>query len=152
MARPNKEDLRRRRIAKAVSKLKPATVQKLESAFAIDATIEEACFYANISPATYHNWINKNPDLLERFAALRNTPILKARQAIVNSLSDPGHAFRYMGSKRPHEFGSRAYIQTEQKIEVRADDNNAMRRLVEEYEEKLREEIARGVGARSVLH
>jgi hypothetical protein len=30
-------------------------VKKLEEAFSIDATVEEACFYANISRQTYYN-------------------------------------------------------------------------------------------------
>jgi hypothetical protein len=30
-------------------------VKKLEESFAIDATVEEACFYANISRQSYYN-------------------------------------------------------------------------------------------------
>jgi hypothetical protein len=58
-------------------------IKKLEEAFALDCSIGEACFYADISQATYHNWVNANPNLLERFNALREKPVLLARQEVI---------------------------------------------------------------------
>ncbi len=36
------------------------TLQKLEEAFAMDCTDEEACFYANIAPASLYNYQKQN--------------------------------------------------------------------------------------------
>jgi len=47
------------------------SVKKLEEAFAMDCSIEEACFYAGISRQTYYTWIKDNPELLDRFEELK---------------------------------------------------------------------------------
>ena len=80
-------------------------VNKLEEAFAIDASIEEACFYANISRQSYYNNVKEGSELFDRFQALRNKPVLKARQTVVKSLDDPNHAFKYLERKKKKEFG-----------------------------------------------
>lgn len=85
-------------------------IKKLEEVFAIDGTIEEACFYADISIQTYYDWQVKNPKLTERFTALRNRPVLKARQTVVKSLDQPQHAFEYLKRKRKQEFSERTEI------------------------------------------
>lgn len=89
------------------TKLTEDTVKRLEEAFAIDATVEEACFYANISKQTYYNWIKKHTDKKERFDALRNKPVLKARQAVVKNLDEPEFALKYLERKRKSEFSLR---------------------------------------------
>lgn len=95
----------------AVGQIKPKltdeTVKKLEEAFAIDATVEEACFYANISKQTYYNWAEEFPEMKERFDALREKPILKARQTIAKDLDKPETAKWYLERKRKSEFAQR---------------------------------------------
>ena len=83
----------------------PQTLKKLEEAFAIDATIGEACFYADISEKTYYEWVKKDTKLGERFTALRNKPVLLARQTVVKNLKTPSIAFEYLKRKRRKEFG-----------------------------------------------
>ena len=61
-------------------------VKKLEEAFALDCTIAEACFYADITKPTYYAWIEKNPALLTRFEALRENPVLLARQSVIHNM------------------------------------------------------------------
>ncbi len=137
-----KEERRRRRIAIKVSKMTPDTIQKIESAFIIDATVEEACFYANISTSTYYNWIERHPDLLDRFTALRTQPVLKARQTIVRSLDDPDHAFNYLKSKRPEEFGNRSKIELAGKMQTEdVTTSEATRAITKKYEEEYRKAI-----------
>lgn len=81
-------------------------VNKLEEAFAYDASIPEACFHAEISEATYYNWIQKEPNLLERFKQKRNRPVLKARKTAVDLLDTNYYtAMDYLKRKRPEEFG-----------------------------------------------
>lgn len=84
----------------------PETIKKLEEAFAFDCTIEEACFYADISHETYYNFLEKNPEYVDRFKALRQRPILEARKTIVSSLKTDVHsAYKYLSKKLRNEFG-----------------------------------------------
>ncbi len=80
-------------------------LHKLELAFSMDCTDEEACVLANIAPSSLYNYQKTNPEFLERKRLLRNIPILKARHAIVSGLGVPTFAFKYMERKRPKEFG-----------------------------------------------
>jgi len=87
-------------------KLSDETIKKIEEAFAIDASVLEACYYADISSQTYYNWVNENPELKEKFDRLRERPVLKARQTIVKGLDDPNLAFKYLERKKKMEFGN----------------------------------------------
>ena len=86
------------------------TIRKLEEAFAIDATIAEACYYADISQDTFFRWIKENPELSEKFKRLRQKPVLKARQTLVQALEDPKVAAWYIERKRKKEFSTREEI------------------------------------------
>ena len=88
-------------------KLTPETVNKLKEAFAIDASVEEACFYAEITRQTYYNWVDENPVLKEEFDRLREKPVLKARQTIVKNLENPEYALKYLERKRKSEWALR---------------------------------------------
>jgi len=83
----------------------PETLKKLEEAFALDCTVEEACFYADITPKTYYNWIADDEDLLHRLVALRNRPVLTARKTVVDKIwEDAELALKYLERKRKWEF------------------------------------------------
>lgn len=85
----------------------PEAIVKLEHAFAIDATVEEACSYAEVSRDAFYDYLKKKPEFSDRIADLRNRPILKARQTIVQALSQPQHAEWYLTRKRKKEFAER---------------------------------------------
>ena len=89
------------------SEMSEEKVKKLEEVFALDGTIEEACYYADISKPTYYEWLKKKPELSNRFEALRNRPVLKARGTVVKALDNPVHAFEYLKRKRKSEFSER---------------------------------------------
>jgi len=89
------------------TKQTPIAVKKLEEAFLMDCSIEEACFYAGISRQTYYTWIKDSPELLDRFEELRQEPFLKARKTILDNLDQPEHAKWYMERKRKNEFAQR---------------------------------------------
>jgi len=81
-------------------------VVKLEHAFAIDATVTEACSYADISCDAFYAWLKKNPEFRDRMEQLRDRPILAARQTIVKAAgSTPQYALEYLKRKRRKEFG-----------------------------------------------
>lgn len=89
-------------------------VKKLEEVFALDGTISEACFYAGITRQTYYNHVKEDAEegttekeLFDRFEALRERPILKARQTIVKGLDQPENAKWYLERKRKAEFANR---------------------------------------------
>ena len=84
----------------------PEVVIKLEQAFAIDASVEEACSYADISRNTFYEYLKKEPEFQDRIDELRQRPVLKARQTIVKHLDDPTFAFKYVEKKRKKEFGN----------------------------------------------
>lgn len=79
------------------TKLNDITVKKLEDAFILGGTIEEACFNANISKQTYYNWKDKNVELFDRLELLKQSPVLKARKSLINSFDKhPNLAMKYL--------------------------------------------------------
>lgn len=100
------------------TKLTPEIREKLEQVVSFDASIEEVCFYIDISKDTFYRWIKKDKKLAERLEALRQKPVLKARQTVVGSLDDPNNAFRYLEKKKRKEFGQNFDITSDgEKIE-----------------------------------
>lgn len=126
-------------------KLHEKTVKKLEDAFAIGASIPEACYFANITKQTYYNWIKDNEELKEKFDRLREKPILKARQTVVDNLNKPEYAFRYLEKKRKDEFGNETKIINEGEIththKKDIESNKEILKLKEEFELKLKKEL-----------
>lgn len=103
------------------SEMTAEKVKKLEEAFALDCSIWEACFYADITKQTYYNWLEKNPKLVDRFNALREKPVLIARQTVVKDLkTNPDMAMKYLERKRKKEFSTRREVDetSTQKIEI----------------------------------
>lgn len=88
----------------------PEVVLKLEQAFAIDATVEEACSYADIARNTFYEYLKKNPEFQDRIDELRQRPVLKARQTIARSLDIPQHAQWYLTRKKKAEFAERTEL------------------------------------------
>ena len=82
-------------------------IRKLEEVFAIGGTDQEACFYAGICHQTLYDYQNKYPQFVERKEALKERPILKARQTIVKALDDPEQAKWYLERKKKKEFAQR---------------------------------------------
>lgn len=107
MGRPTKRQQINKKIGLGVSKMTQDTINKLKEVFAMDGTIAEACYYANISVQTYYDWTKKNPKLSEEFNALRERPVLKARQTVIKSLDQPDYAFKYLERKKKDEFSPR---------------------------------------------
>lgn len=83
-----------------------SVLQKLELAFSIDCSDEEACAYADIAESTLYNYQKNNAEFLERKHRLKQKPTIKARQTVVKSLDDPNQAFKYLEKKRKKEFGN----------------------------------------------
>lgn len=65
-----------------------ATIDKLEQAFSIGCSDDEACIYAGISRATLYNYQKDNAEFLDRKELLKKKVVLMARQTIVKSIQD----------------------------------------------------------------
>jgi hypothetical protein len=84
------------------TKMTESTLGKLEQAFALDSTVEQACFYADINPDTYYEYVKNHPEYSERIKALRNRPVLAALQKVVGDLTtDIKNAQWYLERKSP---------------------------------------------------
>jgi len=104
MARPTKKNPEGKQKS---PKLTEDTIRKLEEAFSIDASVKEACYYADISTDTFYRWIKEYPKLSYKLERLREKPVLKARQTVVRSLDQPDYAFKYLERKKKDEFSPR---------------------------------------------
>lgn len=83
-------------------------IMKLEQAFAIGATDEEACFYADISEGGLYSYQKKHPEFLKKKDRLKLTPILQSRETLVKSIkTNPENAKWYLVKKLPKEFGDK---------------------------------------------
>ena len=117
----------------APTKFNDDVVNKLRHAFALDATIEEACFYADISRQTFYNWKDVNPEIFDKLEALRNEPVLAARNTVVSAVrSDPEIALKYLERKRKNEFSLKVLNEHSGEfrtfvIKDEADENNRNR-------------------------
>jgi hypothetical protein len=84
----------------------PDVIVKLEQAFAIDSTVQEACSYAEISHDAFYDYLKKNPQFSDRIADLRNRPILAARERVVKGIRENySNAMDYLRRKKRAEFG-----------------------------------------------
>ena len=61
-------------------------VGKLEEAFAMGCSDEEACLFADIHKSTLYDYIKINPEFADRKENLKKNPVLKARQVLLNHL------------------------------------------------------------------
>ncbi len=119
-------------------KLTENTIRKLEEAFSIDASVKEACYYADISTDTYYRWIKEFPELSYKLERLREKPVLKARQTVVKSLEQPDYAFKYLEKKKKDEFGNSASIEIKDRTELEK-HKEALKLLLEEATKEVNE-------------
>lgn len=83
--------------------------RKLEEAAEMDATVVEMCLWADISRSTYYEWMQDDPEFLDRLESLRSRPILNARRAVTDAIAagDVDTAFKYLERKKKDEFAPR---------------------------------------------
>jgi len=96
----------------APTKFTPETIQKLEEAFLLGCTDEEACFYADISTSSLYTYQKENDGFLDRKRALKQNPFFKARKCVVDNLEDsPDFALKYLERKKKDEFSTQVNTQ-----------------------------------------
>ena len=101
-------------------KLTDDTVRKLEEAFALGASVEEACYFSQISRDTYYRWVKENPELSDRFKLLQQRPIFLARKTLVEGITkSPELALKYLERKKKDEFSVK-YITTQPESDTKS--------------------------------
>lgn len=101
------------------TKMTEITVKKLEEAFLLGCTDEEACFYAEISKQTLYNYQDKNPNYIDRKERLKANPVFIARKSVVGGLAkDPDLALKYLERKRKEEFSPKHIVEHEGEINL----------------------------------
>jgi hypothetical protein len=110
----------------------PELVTKLEQAFAIDASVEEACSYADISRNCFYEWLKKNPEFNDRITDLRNRPVLKARQTVVQKLGESyQNGMDYLKRKKKLEFGDSIDVNANVKVSKLEEIQTATKLILE---------------------
>lgn len=93
-------------------------LRKLEYAFALDCTIEEACLMAGIYPTAYYTFLKKEKGFAKTVLLLRNIPVLIARKTVVEGLEGRREeAMSYLRVKKNREFSPRLNMTAEGKID-----------------------------------
>jgi hypothetical protein len=87
----------------------PEVIKKLEEAFSLGCSDNEACLYANIAKQTLYNYQTKNTEFVDRKELLKEKLVLKARSNIAKSLSagDSDISKWYLERKKKAEFSTR---------------------------------------------
>ncbi len=100
----------------------PEVRRKIEEAAALDASLGEIAFYADISQDTYYRILNSDPIFADRVAKLREKPILMARQRVIKGINESySNAADYLKRKRRKEFGDHSSIEVAGEIKVNTD-------------------------------
>ena len=89
------------------TKMTPEVVTKLEQAFSMGCTDEEACLFADISRMSLQRYQEAHPSFRDRKALLKQKLVLKARSVIAEALNrkDENTAKWYLVRKKKDEFG-----------------------------------------------
>ena len=82
----------------------PEILSKLERAFAIGCTDEEACVYAGISKGTLYGYIEQNPDFHERKEELKQLPVIRAKHSVVRRLQEDVATSKWYLERKTKEF------------------------------------------------
>lgn len=97
------------------SKLSESVVQKLEDAFKLGCTTQEACCYANISTSSYYDWSANNREFSDKMELFKKYLEIKSRTVIAKSLEagDVKTAMWYLERKNKTEFCTKAEYKQE---------------------------------------
>jgi hypothetical protein len=110
-----------------------AVLAKLEICWSVDATDNEAAYFAGISPFSLCRYLEAHPAIAQRKAALKERPVLLARMAVVEAFDghevntvvgtgkkakivkapafkDSKKALEYLERKRKGEFATRSEL------------------------------------------
>ena len=114
-------------------------LEKLEWAFTIDATVEQACEYAGICPKTVYNYDAANPGFLQKIKGWQGRLGLRAKAVVATGIEqgDKNMAKWYL-EKRDEDY------KNQQKIELSGQVNNPFEGITTQDLLALRSELVGG--------
>lgn len=88
------------------------TVRKLEQAFAIGCTVEEACSVSGVSRSAYYKRLEDDEQFMDKMERARLFMIIQARHTVCNAIrrGDVKTSIWYLERKRRSEFGVVAQV------------------------------------------
>lgn len=97
------------------SKVTPKLLAKLDDAFALGHTDEEACLIAGIDPKTLYNYCGEHTDYSSKKELLKQSPKLVARRNIITKLKagDVELSKWYLERKAKTEFSAKLEVDNE---------------------------------------
>ena len=119
-------------------KITKAVLEKLDNAFSLGHSDEEACLVAQIDPQTLYNYCKKHPNYSSKKELLKNSPKIVARRNIVKDLNDGDVKTSkwYLERKAKDEFSNRQELK-----DVTEEDNEAvklLREIIDSHEKPVR--------------
>lgn len=120
------------------TKITKDILEKLDNAFSLGHSDEEACLVAQIDPQTLYNYCKKHPNYSSKKELLKNSPKIVARRNIVKDLNDGDVKTSkwYMERKAKDEFSNRQELK-----DVTEEDNEAiqiLRRIIDSHDKSVR--------------
>lgn len=88
------------------SKMTDEVIRKIEEVAALDGSVAEMAYYADVHIDTIYAYMAQNIEFSERIKKLREKPVLAARQRAVKGATESyGNAMDYLKRKKRWEFG-----------------------------------------------
>ncbi len=94
----------------------PDNIRKIEEVAALGGSIAEMAMWCDIHVDTLYAYIKENKYFSDRIEALREKPILQARNTIMADIKSPDTAKWYLERKRKAEFGPKVEVETTTRI------------------------------------
>jgi len=86
-------------------------IRKIEEVAALDGSVAEMAYYADIHPDSIYARLKTNKAFSDRINALRERPVLKARQTAVAKMTESySNAMDYLARKKKVEFSTRSEV------------------------------------------
>ncbi len=83
-------------------------IDKLEYAFSLGCSDNEACLHADIAIQTLYKYQERTPQFLERKHKLKDSPIFIARQSVIKGMkNDPDLALKFLERRKKNEFSTK---------------------------------------------
>lgn len=95
------------------TKMTPEVIRKIEEVAALDGSVAEMAYYADVHVDTIYAYMAENKAFSERIAKLREKPVLMARQRVIKGVNESySNAIDYLKRKKRLEFGDNIDLTT----------------------------------------
>ncbi len=104
------------------------TVRKLEQAFAMGCTVEEACYISGVSRSAYYKRLDDDIHFMDKMERAKLFMIIQARHTVYKAIQagDVKTSMWYLERKRKDEFGLKTQEVTKQYDELENYEDNEL--------------------------